>query len=323
MKIFAADPDEKFLLKLEKQLLFAGEDVMTVMCSDSSCFSKALEENRDADVFLVSEELADEKYSEISDERVYILGNSRKGGQSFGQALYVYKYDIKNFLDKIVFSRIEEETGCRFSVFCSPSGGTGTTTAAYLTAEALYSSGKEVLFVSLDPFQNNKYLTEDGMYLSEDEALSFSTGDERYFDKLIKKIKENGQFCMPAFIKPYISFGIGIDEICRFIRYAVLSGCFEYVAADISSFVFGSALMLMSEASKVIVCIGDGNNSEIKFKRFNEAIDCTERKKFLFLCIGERKDTFTDSIELTDTVPFYSITEMKEHNPYRKLSLLI
>ena len=323
MKIFAADHDEKFLFKLEKQLLFNFENVRPVMCSERNIFESEFSNNSDADIFLVSEDFYTDKIKKISAENVYILGNEDSSPATYEQAMYIYKYDISSFLERILTERLYNEKKNCLSVFCSPSGGTGTTTAAYLTAEALHGLGKNVLFVSLDPLGYYRYLSDSDIDFSEDEAMAMCSEDEELYDSLIEKILENRWFCLPCFNKSYISFGVNTEKLCRFIKYAEESGRFEYIIADVSSDISQNTLKLMSEAGKIIVCMRDDSTSGTKLKYFTGFVDCSNRKKFMFLCIGKMNGEFPDSAGNVLNVPVLESAEIKKENPYRRLSLLI
>lgn len=323
MKIFAADHDENFLQKLEKQLLFTFDGIRPVLCSDDAIFESELSDNSDADIFLVSERFYTDKVIELSSENVFVLGNEESSSSVCNPAMYIYKYDICSFLERILADRKNEEKKNCLSVFCSPAGGTGTTTAAYLTAEALNNLGKNVLFVSLDPLQYYRFPSDLGVSFSVDEAMALCSEDESMYDSLIEKILKNRWICLPSFNKSYISFSADTGKLCRFVKYAEESGRFDHIIADISSDICGDTLRLMSEAGKNIVCIRDDSASGIKLKYFTDFIDCSSRKKFMFLCIGKMNDGFSAPAEKILNVPLMEFAEMKKENPYRRLSLLI
>lgn len=323
MKIFAADHDEKFLLKLEKQLLFSFDNISTVMCSDNRIFESELSDNSDADIFLVSESFFTDKIKEMTSESVFVLGNEESSSFECAPAMYVYKYDICSLLERILNDRTGDEKKNCLSVFCSPAGGTGTTTAAYLTAEALHRLGRNVLFVSLDPIQYFKIPSESDIVFSEDEAMAFGSEDEDFYDSLIEKIINNRWFCLPSFEKSYISFGTDTEKLCRFIKYAEESRRFEYIIADVSADISPDTLKLMSDAGKNVVCIRDDSTSRKKLKYFTDFVDCSNRKKFMFLCIGKMNTKFSAPVENVFDVPVLESEKMKTENPYRRLSLLI
>lgn len=167
------------------------------------------------------------------------------------------------------------DDNCNLVIFSSPSGGTGTSSAAAACAVDAANRGKQVLYLNLETFGSaGLFFTAEGQFDLSDIIYSIKSKKVNMAMKIESCVRRDAAgvyfFAPPKVALDLMEFST--EEMIDLIRYIRLSGKFQTIIVDIDFSLDAQKLKLFQMANHLVM-VGDGSEpSNCKILRAYQAM---------------------------------------------------
>ncbi|MBO7424780.1 MAG: AAA family ATPase [Clostridiales bacterium] len=287
--------DTKYILPILSKLVeMYDEHCDFSLYSDTEIFEREIEKDNEIDVFITDKNIGREINSKLRITDVLLFTDEEKESSEQTSKLnvqLVYKYlSVKEIINEIcscsVLRGIEEAEGIvtDLIVVYSPIGGAGTTTMALGLSEALTNKHKKVLYINVGQLQNHAFRFKDKTPLDDIAVKRFKETDINFYEGIKSRIRTEGFFYLPPFPRCLSSLDLQYRHIVQAITKIRETGVYDYIVIDTSSELNECNSELMAQAENVMIVGKPDAESLYKLKVFFDAIDCTDKNKFRFVC---------------------------------------
>ncbi len=286
IKLAIFESDAGYLHRLVPMLSSKYAEELEIYSFTDAAAAMACLEEKKIDVFLASEHLVID-FSEIPKRCGFaylvesldidsINGHKavckfQKGELLYKQVLSIYSEHMPN----VTGISGAQNGAMKTIVFCSPSGGVGTSTAAAACAIALTNSGYRVLYLNAEVYgEADNYFSCDGQFDFSDVIYAVKSNKTNRAMKLQSTVKQD-----VSGVYFYSSVKIPLDMMeMKMADYVTLQeelmhiGAYDYVVMDME-FPRKQAEFQFFEKCNSIVIVTDGSeNSETKLAKTMRAI---------------------------------------------------
>lgn len=208
--------------------------------------------------------------------------NDQRAICKFQKADLIYKQILSVYSEKassITGFKMNSDEG-KTVLFCSPSGGVGTSTAAAACAMHMAAAGKKTLYLNLEKFgSSDLFFSGEGQFDMSDLLFALKSKKTNLHLKLESCVKQD-----PSGVSFYSQAKVALDmmelsieEIQRLLSEIRLMGAYDYIVIDTDFSLSKDSLKLYREAQQ-IVFVGDGSElSNGKIRRAYEALSIMEQ----------------------------------------------
>ena len=208
--------------------------------------------------------------------------NDQRAICKFQKADLIYKQILSVYSEKassITGFKMNSDEG-KIILFCSPSGGVGTSTAAAACAMHIAAEGKKVLYLNLEKFgSSDLFFSGEGQFDMSDLLFALKSKKTNLHLKLESCVKQD--LCGVSFYSQakvaLDMMELNIDEIKRLLSEIQLMGEYNYIVIDADFSLDKDSLKLYREAQEIVL-VGDGSElSNGKIRRAYEALAIMEQ----------------------------------------------
>ncbi len=208
--------------------------------------------------------------------------NNQRAICKFQKADLIYKQILSVYSEKassITGFKMNSDEG-KTILFCSPSGGTGCSTAAAACAMHLAAAGKKTLYLNMEKFGSaDLFFSGEGLFDMSDLIFALKSKKANLHFKLESCVKQDPSgvyfYSQPKVALDMLEFST--DEMLRFLSEVRLMGEYAYIVIDADFSLSKDSLKLYREAQN-IVFVGDGSElSNNKIRRAYEALSIMEQ----------------------------------------------
>lgn len=175
---------------------------------------------------------------------------------------------------------------CNLIAFCSPSGGSGSTTAAAACAIHFASKGKKTLYLNFEKFgSSDNFFSSEGQFDMSDIIFALKSKKTNLAMKLESCVKQDstGVYFYSAPKQSLDMIEMNTEEIVRMISELRLTGSYEYIVADFD-FSFNEQFLSLLNKFRSIIITGTGTEiSNSKVYRFYDTLFLMEKNNDLSL----------------------------------------
>ena len=208
--------------------------------------------------------------------------NDQRAICKFQKADLIYKQILSVYSEKassITGFKMNSDEG-HIILFCSPSGGTGCSTAAAACAMHIAAMGKKALYLNLETFgAADLFFNGEGLFDMSDLIFALKSKKANLHLKLESCVKQD-----PCGVHFYSQPKVALDmmelsteEILRLLSEIQLMGEYAYIIIDADFSLSKDSLKLYREA-RDIVLVGDGSElSNSKIRKAHEALSIMEQ----------------------------------------------
>lgn len=195
----------------------------------------------------------------------------------YKQILSIYSENAEN----ITGLKITDDD-CKLIAFCSPSGGSGSSTIAASSAIHYAVLGKKTLYLNLEKFgSSDTFFTSEGQFDMSDIIFALKSKKANLGMKLESCVKQDksGVYFFSAAKQSLDMLELKQDEIMRLISELQLVGSYEYIIADFD-FCMNKDFINLLQKFHSIVLTGTGSEiSNNKIHRFYNSLILMDRNE--------------------------------------------
>lgn len=176
----------------------------------------------------------------------------------YKQILSIYSENAEN----ITGLKITDDD-CKLIAFCSPSGGSGSSTIAAASAIHYAVLGKKTLYLNLEKFgSSDTFFTSEGQFDMSDIIFALKSKKANLGMKLESCVKQDksGVYFFSAAKQSLDMLELKQDEIMRLISELQLVGSYEYIIADLDFCMNKDFINLLQKFHSIVLT---GTGSEI------------------------------------------------------------
>ena len=208
--------------------------------------------------------------------------NNQRAICKFQKADLIYKQILSVYSENassITGFKMNSNEG-KVILFCSPSGGTGCSTAAAACAMHMAATGKKTLYLNLEKFgSSDLFFNGEGLFDMSDLIFALKSKKANLHLKLESCVKQDASG-VNYYSQPKIALDmmeLSIDEILRLISEIQLIGEYAYIVID-ADFSLDKESLKLYRLAQDIVLVGDGSElSNSKIRRAFEALCIVEQ----------------------------------------------
>jgi cellulose biosynthesis protein BcsQ len=200
----------------------------------------------------------------------------------FQKADLIYKQILSVYSEKassITGFKMNSDEG-KVVLFCSPSGGVGTSTAAAACAMHMASTGKKTLYLNLEKYGSaDLFFHGEGQFDMSDLIFALKSKKANLHLKLESCIKQDASgvyfYSQPKLALDMME--LSMEEILRLLSEIQLMGEYAYIVIDADFSLTKDAMTLYRKAQDIVM-VGDGSElSNSKIIRAYEALTIMEQ----------------------------------------------
>ncbi len=304
-QVYLADEDLSYLSKIELLLLREyGEQIELHLVTDNDYLSELLKTPQRIDVFVIAESFWKEEYRKQSVSRIFFLNENERPERVEPGVVNIYKYSsvqnvvhtINVALKHLIRGNIGKAEKKIIMVY-SPQGGSGKTSLALGTADALFQLGNKVLYINTETLQTFRENNIQLDWANRSLITALSTG--RFSKEVLESniVGEGVNYLLPL---QYSLLANGIRDMnyTSLIHSAKELLPYDYIIVDTSSeFNDFKAQMIAMSDQIIIPCLQD-EQGVLKIEAMLRNMNVTDKKKYIFVC---NKFRLGDQNYLTDT----------------------
>ena len=309
--IVIADTDENYLEKLEYKFLemlderimleiiseeayfnsfFSTPKTAEIVVVDEKLYSRELQKHNIANLFVLTEELAEGNTEELNIARIYKFSGMK---EIFNELIYRSK-------DKLL-GDVKEHEETRVIAFYSAIGGSGKTCLGLGLAESLVMQHQKVLYVNTETVQDFAVylMNQSGM---PNEGIRALRENKAHLYKNVRHfIRKEGFFYIPPFSATLDSLNLDYSVFRHIIEGAKESREYDFIIVDVEAG-YGSAKMeLLQFADKIVMVTLQDAVSLFKTEYILQNIDWQDGERYLFVCNKYQEDA--ENVFLSSDAP--------------------
>lgn len=208
--------------------------------------------------------------------------NNQQAICKFQKADLIYKQILSLYSEKassITGFKMTDEAG-QIAVFCSASGGVGSSTMAAAYAVRLASQGKKVLYLNLETFGGaDVFFSGQGQFDMSDIIFAIKSKKSNLPIKLASCVKQDasGVYFYSQTKIALDMLELSSEDIVHLISEIRLTGEYDYIILDMD-FALDKGTLSIYRLAQAIVMVGDGSvESNVKSERACAALMTMEQ----------------------------------------------
>lgn len=201
----------------------------------------------------------------------------------YQKAEFIYKELLNVLADRktgVKMFRRRDPGQARSYAFCSPSGGSGATTAAIAYAMNLAKT-KSVLYLDLQQFSNSGVaLKGEGNGKFDDVIFALKSKRSNLAMKLesvVRTSKEKVCF-YECCDNPLDMQELTADEIKMLLEEILSSGVYQEVIIDIDNCLRPIEIAVMEQVDSIVCVAGGNDENEMKFAKYHRCLELIEKR---------------------------------------------
>lgn len=208
--------------------------------------------------------------------------NNQRAVCKYQKADLIYKQVLSIYSEKasnMIGFKVDGDAG-NLIVFCSPSGGVGTSTMAASCALHYAAQGKKALYLNLETFgSSDLFFSGEGQFDMSDLIFALKSKKTNLHIKLESCVKRDPRGVY-FYSKPKIALDmmeLSTEEILRLLSELQLAGEYDYIILDMD-FSLAKDMMTIYRQAQAVVMVGDGSVvSNVKTQRAFTALSTMEQ----------------------------------------------
>ena len=209
--------------------------------------------------------------------------NGRRAICKFQKVDLIYKQILSVYSDhaKNVLSVKLADSACRLIAFCSPSGGSGSSSVSVAAAMRYASAGHRTRYLDLEKFGSaDNYFSAEGQFDFSDIIYALKSNKANLGMKLESCVKQDscGVNYYSASKQSPDMLELRCEEIGRLLEELQLMGSYDYIFADMDFEMTDAFLNLLKRFHAVVVAGTGSSSSNYKICRMYDALRIKENE---------------------------------------------
>lgn len=325
IKILLVDLDEMYLMPLERKFIDEFENKAELyVITDINYLNEFFSVPQKFDIMIMNETLYDERFDRHNISNVFLLTeqvpNYLETGRLDNNRIYKYT-SVKEIFNEVInrsstrmAEALEQTHETKVIMIYSPIGGIGKTTIATGLCAALKKSHKDVLYMNTDSLQDFGYIMKKPYVLTGGTDKPVSMNRDHIYEMVKPQISKELFDILPPFERALSSLNIKENNYQHLIQCIKQSNDYDFIVVDSTSNFTEETARLMGSSNYIVIIVGQDKNSAFKINCLLKNIDCSDQKKFIFVCNKYRSDMensiMTETFETSFHISEY-VNEMK------------
>ncbi len=211
----------------------------------------------------------------LRDEKV--IGKFQKAELIYKQVLSIFAENVT----EITGIRLNENGNCKLIAFLSPSGGTGSSTAAAACAMRFAKQGRKTLYLNLERLGNaDLFFHAEGQDNFGDVIYALKSKKTNLTMKLESAVKqdENGVYFYSATNLALDMAELCSEEIRKLLSTFQMFGGYEYIILDMDFALDKSTIEVLRECNSIVLVADGSAVSNNKLERALASLNILEQQ---------------------------------------------
>jgi len=339
-KVIIADMDKRYAFRLHIVLAErCGEDVVIETITDRDFFLKYIEEPRNAEVLLISEDLYSPELRKHNFQKIFLLSiaNAISSPQSEAAEI-LYKYSgINDIVDRVLYAgrgidllHESRKSESKIILVWSAHGGSGKTTVAAGLSECLEKRFGKTLYLNASAFSSCEWQMKKKAEFCENSVLAQLLSDTENAYRTVKKcLMQTESFTyLPAFRIPLASMGLTCAIYRHIAEQAKQKQDYSYIVIDSDEIPDEEGMALAAKADVVLMVL---NPEERSFYMTGKLLSAIGNQENCLIISNENRNREKNcepvagyGIHLSESIPYMAVETPEERdNLFRKLAILV